>query len=233
MMSPSNSKKDINKIVNKSYLLTISLCFIVCLFISSHISYAHPGRTNAQGCHTDKKTGDYHCHRSNKERPPVSRSTPSPDSNTDDCEVYDRDDWGDYPRAFELDESKNGRGFYTNKMMGESQCVGTLHADHIVSLREAYFLGGCRWSPLEKNNFARDPDNLVPACSTINSSKGYGLPSDFKRRSSDGIGQDYDLPMNKWCEYLKRYAAVKIKYNLSFKDNDAALFQDCGITIKK
>ncbi len=26
------------------------------------VALAHPGRTNAQGCHTNSKTGDYHCH---------------------------------------------------------------------------------------------------------------------------------------------------------------------------
>jgi hypothetical protein len=26
-------------------------------------AFAHPGGLNAQGCHTNRKTGDYHCHR--------------------------------------------------------------------------------------------------------------------------------------------------------------------------
>lgn len=26
-------------------------------------SYAHSGGLNAEGCHTNRKTGDYHCHR--------------------------------------------------------------------------------------------------------------------------------------------------------------------------
>jgi len=32
---------------------------------------AHPGGLNAEGCHNNRKTGDYHCHRS----PSVSSST--------------------------------------------------------------------------------------------------------------------------------------------------------------
>ena len=30
--------------------------------LSSFDTYAHSGRTNADGCHTNSKTGDYHCH---------------------------------------------------------------------------------------------------------------------------------------------------------------------------
>ena len=26
-------------------------------------SYAHSGRTDSNGCHTNRKTGEYHCHR--------------------------------------------------------------------------------------------------------------------------------------------------------------------------
>ncbi|GAA3901175.1 hypothetical protein GCM10022276_19960 [Sphingomonas limnosediminicola] len=29
----------------------------------STLASAHPGGLNAQGCHTNHKTGDYHCHR--------------------------------------------------------------------------------------------------------------------------------------------------------------------------
>jgi hypothetical protein len=39
----------------------LALAF-VCLEIS-----AHPGGLNAQGCHNNRKTGDYHCHRAQAE----------------------------------------------------------------------------------------------------------------------------------------------------------------------
>lgn len=35
--------------------------FLILLAIPL-IVFAHPGRTDANGCHTNKKTGDYHCH---------------------------------------------------------------------------------------------------------------------------------------------------------------------------
>lgn len=39
---------------------------------------AHPGGTNAQGCHTNRKTGDYHCHMPKRAAPP-----PGPSSGVD------------------------------------------------------------------------------------------------------------------------------------------------------
>lgn len=31
---------------------------------------AHPGGLNGEGCHNNRKTGDYHCHRSVRSSPP-------------------------------------------------------------------------------------------------------------------------------------------------------------------
>lgn len=36
---------------------------------------AHPGGLNSEGCHTNRKTGDYHCHRGGSTSRP---STPAP-----------------------------------------------------------------------------------------------------------------------------------------------------------
>ena len=32
------------------------------VLLSPLVVFAHSGRTNKQGCHTNKKTGEYHCH---------------------------------------------------------------------------------------------------------------------------------------------------------------------------
>ncbi|MBK8199251.1 MAG: excalibur calcium-binding domain-containing protein [Acidobacteria bacterium] len=37
--------------------------------------FAHGGGLNAQGCHTNRKTGDYHCHRSVSPPPPPPSRT--------------------------------------------------------------------------------------------------------------------------------------------------------------
>ncbi|WP_255254764.1 excalibur calcium-binding domain-containing protein [Novosphingobium sp. Chol11] len=31
--------------------------------LSASVAPAHPGGLNAEGCHNNRKTGDYHCHR--------------------------------------------------------------------------------------------------------------------------------------------------------------------------
>lgn len=37
--------------------------FIVAMMLgTSSLVFAHSGGTNAQGCHRNHKTGDYHCH---------------------------------------------------------------------------------------------------------------------------------------------------------------------------
>lgn len=38
------------------------ILFFMLLVIN--ITYAHSGRTNSEGCHNDRKRGDYHCHNS-------------------------------------------------------------------------------------------------------------------------------------------------------------------------
>jgi endonuclease G, mitochondrial len=58
-------------------LLTI-LIFIVPL----SLAYAHSGKTNAEGCHTNKKTGEYHCHGRQSQAPQTPEATPEPQSTT-------------------------------------------------------------------------------------------------------------------------------------------------------
>ena len=39
----------------------------------SVMASAHSGGLNAEGCHNNRKTGDYHCHRGNSAPAPVQR----------------------------------------------------------------------------------------------------------------------------------------------------------------
>jgi len=36
---------------------------LALLFVAATAAQAHPGGLNAEGCHNNRKTGDYHCHR--------------------------------------------------------------------------------------------------------------------------------------------------------------------------
>jgi endonuclease G len=44
--------------------------FSILLLLVSSCAQSHPGRTNADGCHTDRKTGDYHCHKPKRQAAP-------------------------------------------------------------------------------------------------------------------------------------------------------------------
>ena len=68
----------------------------------------------------------------------------------------------------------------------------------------------------------------MPSCGRVNSSKGSEGPSDFLRRSRDGRGLEYEIV--RFCEYVQKYHAVKVKYGLSFKGNEMHSFEGCGIT---
>jgi len=113
-------------------------------------------------------------------------------------------------------------GFYTNK-----NC-DFINIDHIVSLKDAYESGAASWSASKKKAFANDRSNHVPSCGRVNSSKGSATPKDFLRRSSDGRGLEYDIV--RFCEYVQKYYAVKVKYGLSLVSNDKKVFGRCGLS---
>lgn len=50
--------------------LLLSL-FGLCVILAAQVAYPHPGRTNAAGCHTNSRTGDYHCHNTPVPTPPI------------------------------------------------------------------------------------------------------------------------------------------------------------------
>jgi len=40
----------------------IALMFILSIIVPCSFVFAHSGRTNVNGCHNNKETGEYHCH---------------------------------------------------------------------------------------------------------------------------------------------------------------------------
>ena len=114
-------------------------------------------------------------------------------------------------------------GFYTN------QSCDFINIDHVVSLKDAYDSGAASWSAYKKRTFANDKANHVPSCGRVNSSKGSAGPKDFLRRSNDGKGLEYEIV--RFCEYVRKYHAVKVEYGLSLEGNDSATFEQCGVSI--
>lgn len=41
----------------------LPLALLACASLTGGLALAHPGGLNAEGCHNNRKTGDYHCHR--------------------------------------------------------------------------------------------------------------------------------------------------------------------------
>ena len=133
---------------------------------------------------------------------------------------------GSYNRAqfyFQSYKPDTSIGFYTN------QTCSSINIDHVVSLKDANDSGASSWSTYKKRTFANDKANHVPSCGRVNSSKGSTGPKDFLRRSNDGKGLEYKIV--RFCEYVQKYYAVKVKYELSFSSNKAHPFEDCRITI--
>ena len=133
------------------------------------------------------------------------------------ADSYDRKDFN--YRSYKPNTSI---GFYTNKT------CDFINIDHIVSLKDAYESGASSWGASKKKAFANDRSNHVPSCGRVNSSKGSEGPSDFLRRSRDGRGLEYDIV--RFCQYVQKYHAVKVKYGLSFIGNKKRPFEGCGIT---
>jgi hypothetical protein len=56
-------------------LMTVAAILVVTLLLTPIPASSHGGRTNSEGCHNNRKTGDYHCHNSGQRR--VSRKAPA------------------------------------------------------------------------------------------------------------------------------------------------------------
>jgi len=54
-----------------------SVVLVSLLMISSTMVYGHSGRTDANGCHHDRKNGGYHCHH-NAEGAPMTKAEAPP-----------------------------------------------------------------------------------------------------------------------------------------------------------
>jgi hypothetical protein len=134
------------------------------------------------------------------------------------ADTYDRKDF-----SYRSYKPNTSIGFYTNK------ACDFINIDHIVSLKDAYESGAASWGVSRKKAFANDRSNHVPSCGRVNSSKGSATPKDFLRRSRDGRGLEYEIV--RFCEYVQKYYAVKVKYGLSFEGNKAKPFKSCGIVL--
>ena len=194
--------------------LKIFLIIVFCYNPSN--LFSHGGGLNSEGCHNNRKTNNYHCHKKKhntyKEKPKYEKQQNSYSGK------YNRKSF-----QYKSYSSNTDIGFYTL-----TRCDTNI--DHVVSLKDAHDSGAGFWNNSLKKKFANDKVNHVPSCSRINSSKGASTPIDFLRKSSDGKGIEYEI--KSFCSYVRIYFKVKTKYNLSFDNNNPALFSKCGLDIK-
>lgn len=79
--------------------------------------------------------------------------------------------------------------------------------DHVVALKEAWDSGANKWRQARREAFAFDRDNLVVTSKATNRSKKESSVADINRWAPD---------MRSVCGPARKYAAVKMKYQLSF-----------------
>ena len=181
-------------------LFKIFTVIAIC-YIPSNL-FSHGGGLNSEGCHTNRKTSDYHCHK----------------KKINSIGKYNRKSfrYKSYPPNTDI-------GFYTL-----SRCDTNI--DHVVSLKDAHDSGAAYWSSYLKEKFANDKSNHVVSCIKVNSSKGASAPKDFLRKSRDNKSLEFNII--PFCSYLKIYHKIKLKYKLSFYNNSRELFSQCGLKIQ-
>ena len=184
-------------------MIKISRLVIFIIALLPIALHAHSGGLDKAGCHNNKKTGEYHCHR---------KQTSS--NNFKDSSKFNRSEFG-----YKSYKANTNIGFYTQKVCEK------VHIDHVVSLKDAYVSGAKDWPNSLKKKFANDKENHMPACSSINMSKSASTPTEFLRKSKDGKGLDYEI--KTFCSYVTTYFHIKQKYNLSNNNNQLNVLLLC------
>jgi len=84
-----------------------------------------------------------------------------------------------------------------------------LHIDHIVSLKYAHERGAHLFPPDLKEDFANDPQNLIPVDAATNISKSAKGPAEW-------------LPPNQAyrCQFIERFDRVMKKYDLEYRSQE-------------
>ena len=222
------------------------LTIFVLVFLLSPIAvYPHSGGTNADGCHTNRKTGDYHCHNKKKKGIPSS-SKPSfsphnksnPSFKLSVSRIYQRRNWKHW-----IDEDGDCQNTRAEILIRDSQSTvqfkskgncrvtngewigpytnqifikaSELDIDHIVPLKHAYSTGGDSWTREKKKWFANDFENLLAVDKSANRRKGAKGPDQWKPTNT-----------KYWCEYAERWRWIKEKYGLVILTNEELALQE-------
>ena len=200
------------------------------IFLIASTCFAHSGRTNKDGCHHNRKTGDYHCHGKKQSSPPQARPSIT----------YDRNQFGPWLDAdgdcqntrheVLIEESRIPVTFKTHRqcvvVFGEWRDPYTgrvfsdparLDVDHVVPLKEAYVSGAKAWSRDRKIRYANDltnSDHLIVVENSVNRSKGARDPARWLPPN-----QDYHR------EYIRIWQKIKKDWGLSSDPEEARVIE--------
>ena len=189
--------------------LTFSTIMILLLVLPS-IIMGHSGGVNQNKCHKEGLSEIPHCHKQPSKK----------------LEYYSNSHFRRKSYSFKTYKyHANTKSFY----IGSVTCKMTV--DHVVALKDIHESGGYKFDKLKKAIISNDQENHVPACSSINKSKGASSPFGFFLKSQDKIGLDYKFADQQFCKYVRKYYQFKVKYSLSFVENDPETFKQCGLKI--
>lgn len=212
------------------------------------LSLAHPGGLDHQGGHTQRSSGEYHCHRSECKQTHTQQKQAEQEAR--DAErafstLYNRDSWPHW-----IDEDHDCQDTRAEILIQQShrpvtfsdnrQCTvasgrwhdpytrrtftraRSLDIDHLIPLRHAHGHGGDQWSEARRQQFANDPANLLAVSASANRSKGASSPDQW-------------LPDNKdfWCEYGRRWTTLKQRYELMITPPEQTALEKLEATCKQ
>ena len=215
--------------------MKICLYLLLTLTIISfgNSSLSHPGRTDSNGGHYNRSTSVYHCHI-------ITCSDLIGDATDNNTGItrYNRKDWRHW-----IDEDGDCQNTRAEVLISQSQVsvefatsrdcrvikgswIGRLTGvllsdasdvdiDHVIPLSYAHGHGGFSWSPSKKKQFANDPLNLIPTYDIENRRKSDKGPSEY-------LPSDKDLA----CAYIKRWQAIRIKYDLNIAPDDKVIIRN-------
>ena len=217
----------------KQYFAVRAFAAGFSMFLAA-VAWSHSGGLDSAGGHSDRSTGEYHCHRSACGVVAPRATQPTPASPSTEL-AYRRSDWphwqdsdGDCmntrhemlalqatgPVTLSPDGCLVSRGHWLDPFSGKLYTQASdLDVDHIVPLAWTHEHGGANWPRQQKARFANDPENLLVVDDGLNQAKG-------------ARGPDTWLPPNRLyrCAYLARWALILNKYQLSLSDPEAHLF---------
>ena len=139
-----------------------------------------------------------------------------------DIPAYSRNDYAPPTIKYPLKTPS----FYQGYTQGDTTCQ-TFHGDHVVALQDAHYSGAYKWSNDKKKAFAKDIENIVPACDKVNGVKGARLPKKFIKLAKDQKGIDVHWHSRQQCAYIFKYHYIKAKWDLSIANNDMQLLDTC------